>query len=92
MVSRKRGRKQKQQRLTFEPVAEATAAGSSTSGSPLVKGLSPARVSFSSPSGKEGQGSPSGSSRLAKPVEMARTRKSKKQQQQQQTLEMALGK
>lgn len=92
MSLRKRGRKQKkQQTLAFEPVAEATntAAAAGSHDSWLGKGLSPARVRVSSPSGKErGSSSPSGS-RLVKAFEMARTKKSKKQQQ---TLETSLGK
>lgn len=80
MSSRKRGRKPKQQRLTFEPTAtKATTAG--TSPTPAA-----AHVRFSSPPiGKEGLGVGGPSAR------MARTKKKAKKQPQQQTLDTALG-
>lgn len=89
MSSRKRGRQQRQQRLAFEPiVATAEDAATASNDSPLGKGLSPARVRFSSSGRKEG--SPSGS-RSVRSLDMARTKK-KSKKQQQQTLEVSLGK
>lgn len=84
MTSRKRGRKGKQQRLTFEPVTDAAGAGSSSF--PLQGiGLSPANVRFSSPT-KAHEASPSRDP-STKSVKMGRKGKAARQQ----TLEASMG-
>lgn len=87
MGSRKRSRKPQQQRLGFEPLAAAADGAASNSSPTTGVGLSPARVTFSSPT-KKTQQSSFGKSVAA----MTPTRRKGFDRKQQQTLEGTLGK
>lgn len=90
--SHKRGRKGRQQRLTFEAVAEGTGDGDAAASSSSLPGvgLSPARIRLSSPGGG-GSGSPSrrAAVRMSSAVQTGPRAKGKKGKQQ--TLEATLG-